>query len=162
AIAGALVEHRALEHGVDELSVWTYGQTLESSVAHSALGVAGIAGEVRLVAVVARDEIRGRGEGPGQRAVAIELVDGGAVLVRDEELSVRGIDHEAFRIESPPQHVDRRWGEAVEVQRARRIRELHRLDHLEVRDGPRGRIDVDGELLHARVIGQGASARPAI
>jgi hypothetical protein len=33
---------------------------------------------------------------------------------------------------------------------------------VEVGDGARARVDVDGELLHAGVVGQSAAARPAI
>jgi hypothetical protein len=48
------------------------------------------------------------------------------------------------------------------VESAGGVRELDGLDDVEVRDGTRARIDVNGELLHPRVVGQGATARPAI
>ncbi len=163
AVAGALVEHGALEHRVDELSVRADREPLKPPVGRLAFGVAGVVGEVRYAGgAVAWDQVVGGGEGAREGAVPVELVEGRAVLVRDEEFPIGGIDHEAFGIESAPEDIGRGGSQPVEVEGAGGVRELDGLDDVEVRDGTRARIDVDGELLHPRVVGKGAPACPAI
>jgi hypothetical protein len=103
-----------------------------------------------------------RGEGAREGSVTIELVEGRAVLVRDEEATGLGVDHEALGIQGASEHVRGRRGETVEVQGTGGVGELHGLDDLEVRDSARARIDVDGELLYPRVVGQRATACPAV
>src|SRR5262249_50703955 len=121
AVAATFVQHRALEYGIGESAVRADRQALEAAVGALASGVAGVAGEVRDVrhnGGIPRYEVRWRREGPNQCAVTVELVEGRAVLVRDQEVARLGVDDETFGIERVAQHARRIWRDAVQ-RRAR-------------------------------------------
>lgn len=110
---------------------------------------------------VARDQVIRDDEGPHSLAASAELVEGGAILVRDQEMAVLGVDDETFRVEGMAQYAGGIWGDAVQGV-ARCVLEDHGLENLEAA-GRAGRpVDLQAEALHPGCVVEGAATGTAI
>ena len=161
-VASTFVHHRALQHGVDKGTVRADGKPLEAAIGPPARGAVA----VEIVAAVGADRLEALRdlEGADQRSVAMELVQRGAVLVGHQQVAGGRVHDETFRIEGIAQVGSVECAARSDAVQGltQLVPELHGLDDPESGNGAGDRVNVDHEALHARAIGQHATAGSAV